>query len=81
MTTEHKVEQISSYINGLIEKAQVLESKIDHLPAPKRADAKGQIGLFWQEVDIWRAILDSPEKYEIALSNYERAALLCNGQL
>ena len=72
MTTEHKVEQISSYINGLIVKAQVLESKIDHLPAPKRADAKGQIGMFWQEVDIWRAILDSPEKYEIALSNYER---------
>ncbi|MVM35704.1 hypothetical protein GO755_37160 [Spirosoma sp. HMF4905] len=67
-----KVVQIEGYINDLIVKAQVLESKLESLPVPKQAEAKGKIGMFWQQVDQWREILLTPERYEFAISNYSR---------
>ncbi len=69
---DEKITQIETYINDLSVKAQVLETKIDGMPPPKRAEAKGQIGMYWQQIEMWREILDSPEQYEIASSNYNR---------
>lgn len=69
---DQKVEQIQAHINDLIEKAQILESKLDKMIAPKRAEAKGQIGSYWEQVNTWRTILAAPEQYEIAISNYSR---------
>ena len=67
-----KIEQIEAYINDLIVKSQILEAKLDTLTAPKRAEAKGQLGMFRQQVDVWQDILVNPGHYEIAVSNYNR---------
>lgn len=67
-----KIEQIQAHINDLIVKAEVLESKHNKMMGPKRAEAKGQIGKYWEEVDTWNEILASPEQYEIAISNYSQ---------
>lgn len=67
-----KVEQIQAHVNELTNKAQILESKLDKMIAPKLAEAKGQIGSYWEQVDTWRNILATPEQYEIAVSNYSR---------
>jgi len=69
---EEKIAQIETYVNDLSVKAQVLEAKLDRMPPPKRAEAKGQIGMYWQQVEMWRDILDNPDQYEIASSNYNR---------
>jgi hypothetical protein len=67
-----KIEQIQAHINDLTVKAQILESKLDKMIAPKQAEAKGQIGSYWEQVNTWRTILATPERYEIAVSNYSR---------
>ncbi|MGF7219171.1 hypothetical protein GGR92_005353 [Spirosoma lacussanchae] len=69
---DKKIEQIQAHINDLTVKAEVLESKLDKMPAPKRAESKGQIGQYWEQVNTWRDILASPEQYEVAVSNYSR---------
>lgn len=69
---EQKVEQIQAHINDLTVKAETLESKFDKMIAPKQAEAKGQIGSYWEQVNTWRIILATPEQYEIAVSNYSR---------
>lgn len=69
---DQKVEQIQTHINDLTVKAQILEAKLDKLIPQKRAEAIGQIGLYWEHVNTWREILISPGQYEIAISNYSR---------
>lgn len=69
---DQKVEQVKQYIDDLTVKAQILESKLEGLNAIKRAEAKGKIGLYWQQVQTWREILDNPTRYEMAVSNYSR---------
>lgn len=69
---DQKIEQIQAHINELTVKAQILESKLDKMIPQKQAEAKGQIGMYWEQVNTWRAILDSPTQYEIAISNYSR---------
>jgi hypothetical protein len=69
---DQKVEQIQAHINDLTVKAQILESRLDKMIAPKRAEAKGQIVSYWEQVNTWRTILDAPAQYEIAVSNYSR---------
>jgi len=69
---DQKIEQIQAHINELTVKAQILESKLDKMIPQKRAEAKGQIGSYWEQVNTWREILISPGQYEIAISNYSR---------
>jgi hypothetical protein len=38
----------------------------------KMVEEKGQVGFYWEQINVWREILASPEKYEIAISNYSR---------
>lgn len=72
VSLDDKITQIEVYINELTVKTQVLEGKLDRFPVPKRIEAKGQIGRYKEQVNIWREVLASPEQYEIALSNYNR---------
>jgi chaperonin cofactor prefoldin len=72
LPSDQKVEQIQAHINDLTEKAQILESKLDKMPASKQAEAKGQISSYWEQVNTWCTILATPEHYEIAVSNYSR---------
>ncbi|WP_223834128.1 hypothetical protein [Spirosoma profusum] len=67
-----KINQIQTYLNDLLVKCQVLAQKLAVLPAPKRAEASGKIGLYQQQIQQWEAILATPERYEMALSNYSR---------
>ena len=72
LPSNQKVEQIQAYINDLTAKAQVLEAKLDKLIPQKRAEAKGQIGMYWEQVTTWREIMANPGQYEMAISNYSR---------
>lgn len=67
-----KVVQIQTYIDDLTVKAQILVTKLDTMPVHKHAEAKGQLGKYREQVQIWQEILFSPEQYEIAVSNYSR---------
>ena len=67
-----KIAQIETYINDLTVKAEVLKLKLDDMIPQKRAETKGLIGKYWEQVKIWREILEAPEQYEIAISNYSR---------
>ncbi|GAB3570703.1 hypothetical protein GCM10027578_27560 [Spirosoma luteolum] len=67
-----KIEQIKRYVDELTVKAEVLESKLSGMLPPKRAEASGKIGLYWQQVHAWNQILENPERYEMAVSNYDR---------
>ena len=67
---DEKITQIQTFINDFSVKAQILETKLDQMPPHKMAEAKGQIGMYWQQVQTWREILNNPAQYEIASSNY-----------
>ena len=69
---DQKVEQIQAYINDLTSKAHVLENKLDKLIPQKRAEAKEQIGMYWEQLTTWREIMANPGHYEMAVSNYSR---------
>jgi hypothetical protein len=72
---EQKTEQVKQYIDELTVKAQLLESKLDGLNAMKRSEALGKLGLYREQVRTWRDILNNPERYEMAVSNYSRQHL------
>ncbi len=72
MTSEMKTEQIKVYIDDLIIKARILELKLSTMLPFNKTDAKGEIGLYWEQIKIWQAVLDDPSTYDVAMSNYER---------
>lgn len=75
LPADQKTEQIKQYIDSLITKAQLLESKLDGMNAMKLSEAKGKIGLYWEQIRIWEEILENPSRYEMAVSNYSRQHL------
>jgi hypothetical protein len=72
LPVDKKIEHIQAHITELTEKALTLEVKLDKMMLQRQTEAKGLIGAFWQQIDVWREIMSSPNQYEVALSNYSR---------
>lgn len=69
---EEKEARIQAYIDELSTKTQALQAKLPGLSPAKQAETKGSIGQYYQQIDLWQEILDNPQAYDIALSNYSR---------
>ncbi len=69
---DKKIDQLKAYIGELMVKYEVLAGKLPGLSPIKQSEAYGQLGFYSQQISQWREILNDPQRYEIAISNYNR---------
>ncbi len=72
LTREEKTTRITSYINELIVKKEILLDKTDRLTGMALSDAKGQLGLMREEINAWEKVLHNVDSFDMAVSNYQR---------
>jgi hypothetical protein len=72
LPADDKKVRISSYINELLVRTEIMIDRLDSLPGAKQTEQRGKIGGMREEIRAWQQVLDQIDDFELAVSNYRR---------
>lgn len=72
LTDEERGEYVNEYIGSLIINVAQLRDKMDTLPPLARVEAQQRLENAQKEIESWQKIKTQPDRYEMAVSTYQR---------
>ena len=75
---DERAARVEDYVNQLVVSIEIELGRLSRMNAIKRTEALGKVATMRDELTIWSQILDNPDGYEIAVSNYHRDHIYTN---